>query len=82
MYAYLLHGLVVKVAERFYGDWAQTLPGVTVVALLGVGFAALLCTEPVRRVTRWAVEPRMSWAFTRLRKPGRPRQRCSSATAR
>ncbi|MGV9773664.1 acyltransferase family protein, partial [Streptosporangium sp. NPDC003464] len=22
MYAYLLHGLVVKVAERFYGDWA------------------------------------------------------------
>ncbi|WP_433249205.1 acyltransferase family protein [Streptosporangium sp. CA-135522] len=69
MYAYLLHGLVVKIVERFYGDWAATLPGVVVVALFGAGLAALLCTEPVRRVTRWAVEPRMSWAFTRLRKP-------------
>ncbi|MER6825174.1 acyltransferase family protein [Streptosporangium sp. NPDC000563] len=70
MYAYLLHGLVVKVAERFYGDWAQTVPGVTAVALFGVGLAALLCTAPVRRVTHWAVEPSMSWAFTKLRKPG------------
>lgn len=69
MYAYLLHGLVVKVAERFYGDWARTVPGVVAVALLGVGLAALLCTPPVRALTRWAVEPRMNWAFTRLRRP-------------
>ncbi|MFF0575387.1 acyltransferase family protein [Streptosporangium saharense] len=69
MYAYLLHGLVVKVAERFYGDWARTVPGVLAVALLGVGLAALLCTPPVRALTRWAVEPRMNWAFTRLRRP-------------
>ncbi|GAA2850707.1 acyltransferase family protein [Streptosporangium fragile] len=71
MYAYLLHGLVVKVAERFYGDWAETVPGVVAVALFGVGLAALLCTGPVRRVTRWAVEPEMSWAFTRIRRPAR-----------
>ncbi|MFD8556495.1 acyltransferase family protein [Streptosporangium canum] len=70
MYAYLLHGLVVKVAERFYGDWAVTPAGVAAVAASGAGLAALLCTEPVRRVTRWAVEPRMGWAFTRLRRPG------------
>nr|WP_221473124.1 acyltransferase family protein [Planomonospora venezuelensis] len=70
MYAYLLHGFVVKVAERFYGDWAETVPGVAAVAAAGVGLAALLCTPPVRRVARWAVEPRMSWAFTRLRRPG------------
>ncbi|MEU4832394.1 acyltransferase family protein [Streptosporangium sp. NPDC023615] len=69
MYAYLLHGMVVKVAERFYGDWSQTVPGVVAVALLGAGLAALLCTTPVRRATRWAVEPDMSWAFTRLRRP-------------
>ena len=69
MYAYLLHGLVVKVAERFYGDWAATLPGVVAVAAFGVVLAALLCTPPVRRLTHWAVEPRMSWAFTRLRRP-------------
>lgn len=70
MYAYLLHGLVVKAAERFYGDWAATLPGVAAVAFFGVGIAALLCTKPVRRAARWAVEPKISWAFTRLRRPG------------
>jgi fucose 4-O-acetylase-like acetyltransferase len=69
MYAYLLHGLLVKVAERLYGDWAHTLPGVAAVALLGAGVAALLCTPPVRTLFHWAVEPRMSWAFTRLRRP-------------
>ncbi|MFC4058509.1 acyltransferase family protein [Planomonospora corallina] len=70
MYAYLLHGFVVKAAERFYGDWAATPPGVAVVAASGVGLAALLCSPPVRRAARWAVEPRMDWAFTRLRRPG------------
>ncbi|GGK81053.1 membrane protein [Planomonospora parontospora subsp. parontospora] len=69
MYAYLLHGFVVKAAERYYGDWAATVPGVAAVALCGAGLAALLCTPPVRRAARWAVEPRMSWAFTRLRRP-------------
>ncbi|GAA3142492.1 acyltransferase family protein [Planomonospora alba] len=69
MYAYLLHGFVVKAAEHLYGDWAATPPGVAAVAASGVGLAALLCTPPVRRVTRWAVEPRMDWAFTRLRRP-------------
>ncbi|WP_449062524.1 acyltransferase family protein [Planomonospora algeriensis] len=69
MYAYLLHGFVVKAAERYYGDWAATVPGVAAVALCGAGLAALLCTPPVRRAVRWAVEPRMSWAFTRLRRP-------------
>ncbi|MEV8630814.1 acyltransferase family protein [Streptosporangium sp. NPDC051023] len=69
MYAYLLHGLVVKVAERFYGNWAETVPGVVAVSAFGVVLAALLCTPPVRKLTSWAVEPKMSWAFTRLRRP-------------
>ncbi|GAB3131494.1 acyltransferase family protein [Microbispora hainanensis] len=70
MYAYLLHGFVVKVAERFHDVLVNPL-GVTAMAVSGVGLAALLCTPPVRRVFRWAVEPGVSWAFTRLRRPGR-----------
>lgn len=62
MYAYLLHGFVVKVAERFE-------LGVPLSILLGVAAATLLCTPPVRKVFHWAVEPRMSWAFTPLRRP-------------
>ncbi|MFI6324578.1 acyltransferase family protein [Nonomuraea sp. NPDC050556] len=51
MYAYLLHGFVVKVAERFE-------LGVPLSVVLGVVVATLLCTPPVRAVFRWAVEPR------------------------
>ncbi|MGP3917213.1 acyltransferase family protein [Nonomuraea sp. 10N515B] len=36
---------------------------------LGLVAATLLCTPPVRKLFHWAVEPRMSWAFTPLRKP-------------
>ncbi|MFI7040753.1 acyltransferase family protein [Microbispora rosea] len=70
MYAYLLHGFAVKVAERFHDVLVNPL-GVTAMAVLGVVLAALLCTSPVRRAFRWAVEPDVSWAFTRLRRPGK-----------
>ncbi|MFC4011607.1 acyltransferase family protein [Nonomuraea purpurea] len=62
MYAYLLHGFVVKVAERLG-------LGLPLSILLGVATATLLCTPLVRRLFHWAVEPRMSWAFTSLRRP-------------
>jgi fucose 4-O-acetylase-like acetyltransferase len=68
MYAYLLHGFVVKILERYYGDLRTPL-GVALVAAFGVLLATVLCTPPVRRLTRWAVEPDISWAFTRLRRP-------------
>ncbi|GAA3310068.1 MULTISPECIES: acyltransferase family protein [Nonomuraea] len=64
MYAYLLHGFVVKAAERFE-------LGVPVSIALGVVVATLLCTPPVRAAFHWAVEPRLSWAFTALRRPVR-----------
>ncbi|OPG12762.1 acyltransferase family protein [Microbispora sp. GKU 823] len=70
MYAYLLHGFVVKVAERFHDALVNPL-GVAAMAVLGAVLAALLCTSPVRRAFRWAVEPDVSWAFTRLRRPGK-----------
>ncbi|MEV0972741.1 acyltransferase family protein [Microtetraspora glauca] len=70
MYAYLLHGFVVKVTER-YNDVLVAPLGVAVMILFGVVLSAVLCTAPVRRLFRWAVEPDVSWAFTRLRRPGR-----------
>ncbi|MEU1384665.1 MULTISPECIES: acyltransferase family protein [unclassified Nonomuraea] len=62
MYAYLLHGFVVKGAERLG-------LGLPLSLLLGVLTATLLCTPWVRGLFRWAVEPRMTWAFTPLRRP-------------
>ncbi|MEO3871684.1 acyltransferase family protein [Nonomuraea sp. B12E4] len=62
MYAYLLHGFVVKIAERLE-------LGLFLSTVVGLVAATLLCTPPVRRLFHWAVEPRMSWAFTSLRRP-------------
>ncbi|GAA4198284.1 acyltransferase family protein [Microbispora amethystogenes] len=74
MYAYLLHGFAVKVTERFHDALVNPL-GVAAMVALGAVLAALLCTTPVRRVFRWAVEPDVSWAFTTLRRPGQRRGR-------
>jgi fucose 4-O-acetylase-like acetyltransferase len=68
MYAYLLHGFVVKILER-YEDGLHTPLGVALVTAFGVVLATVLCTPPVRRLTRWAVEPDTSWAFTAIRRP-------------
>jgi fucose 4-O-acetylase-like acetyltransferase len=74
LYAYLLHGFFTKLME--YMGWydaafLHTLPGVSGMAAAGAVLAAVLCTAPVRRFTRWALEPRMTWAFVPLRRPGR-----------
>jgi fucose 4-O-acetylase-like acetyltransferase len=72
LYVYLLHGVPVKVAD--YLGWydhpaLHTALGVLAVAVAGVALAGLLSTPPVRAATRWAVEPRLAWAFrTRPRK--------------
>lgn len=72
LYAYLLHGFVVKLAA--YLGWLHhpalhTVPGVLAVAAAGAVLATLLCTPPVRWAMHWALEPNMAWAFTALRKP-------------
>ncbi|MFJ8825850.1 acyltransferase family protein [Streptomyces sp. NPDC102467] len=81
IYAYLLHGFVIKSA-RFGGwyhhPWLHTPLGelaVTATAVIGI---TLLCTNPVRRVFRFVVEPRMDWAFRRAKpvpEPERPAER-------
>jgi fucose 4-O-acetylase-like acetyltransferase len=70
MYAYLLHGFGTKLMEArgwYDPSWLHTVPGVVVAMTASAGFAMLLMTAPVRRVTRWAVAPTLDWAFT---KPG------------
>ena len=66
LYGYLLHGFVIKsvlflggfdIAQR-YGDY-----GSAVVTVLAVATVTLLCTKPVQRVFRFAMEPKMAWAF-------------------
>jgi fucose 4-O-acetylase-like acetyltransferase len=68
LYGYLLHGFVVKAGDYqgwFEHAWLQRPLGeifVTVLAAVGV---TLLCTAPVQRVFRFAMEPKMEWAFKR-----------------
>ncbi len=68
MYPYLLHGMVVKVAEDLgvHGAVAQNGPLACVALTIGAVALALLLTTPfVRRTTRWAVEP----SFPRVAAP-------------
>lgn len=83
LYGYLLHGFVVKLAVYegwFDPGWLhRPLGEILVTALAGAG-VTLLCTGPVRRVFRFAMEPRMDWAFRRdaveqARERGRERGR-------
>ncbi|WP_434589450.1 acyltransferase family protein [Streptomyces sp. A5-4] len=66
---YLLHGFLVKGAG--YAGWFETYTWlstplgeifVTVVFAVAV---TLFCTPPVRRLFRFALEPKMDWAFRR-----------------
>ncbi|MFE5815547.1 acyltransferase family protein [Streptomyces sp. NPDC056479] len=68
LYGYLLHGFVVKAGDYqgwFEPAWLHRPLGeifVSVVAAVGV---TLLCTSPVQRMFRFAMEPKMEWAFKR-----------------
>jgi fucose 4-O-acetylase-like acetyltransferase len=69
MYAYLLHGFVTLFLS--YQGWYYRISGGQVV-LVTLGCAALavvLSTDTVRRVFRWAVEPRLDWWFRASRSP-------------
>lgn len=68
MYVFLLHGLILK---AFDYQGLLTSPqllnsaGIVALTLLSVAAAIVLATEPVRRVTRWAIEPNVSWLLSR-----------------
>ncbi|MGI8328775.1 acyltransferase family protein [Actinomadura scrupuli] len=68
MYVFLLHGLILKVFDYLGLLTASPLLnpiGVVALTLLCVAATIVLATEPVRRVTRWAVEPNVSWLLRR-----------------
>ncbi|WP_018653475.1 acyltransferase family protein [Actinomadura flavalba] len=72
LYAYLLHGFVTRLL-KFTGwwgaDWMHTVPGVLAVSAGALVVATFLCSRIVVRSMSWALEPRVPWAFTGLRRP-------------
>ncbi|MCG3039036.1 acyltransferase family protein [Streptomyces fenghuangensis] len=69
LYAYLLHGFLVQ-ASRIFGwydefPWITTPAGIVALTIGAAALAALLCSSPVRRTFRFAMEPRMDWLFKR-----------------
>ncbi|MER5182061.1 acyltransferase family protein [Streptomyces sp. NPDC002896] len=69
LYGYLLHGFLAK-GSRFWGwyedyEWLHKPLGEIFVTLVAATVITLLCTPPVQRVFRFAMEPKMEWAFKR-----------------
>ncbi|QES45632.1 hypothetical protein DEJ49_35745 [Streptomyces venezuelae] len=66
LYGYLLHGFLAK-GSRFWdwydADWVHRPLGEITVTLLAGTVITLLCTPPVQRMFRFAMEPKMTWAF-------------------
>ncbi|MEU6678500.1 acyltransferase family protein [Streptomyces sp. NPDC046853] len=66
LYGYLLHGFVAK-GSRFWDwyevDWLHTPLGEITVTLGAAALITALCTPPVQRLFKFAMEPDMEWAF-------------------
>ncbi|MFE2944192.1 acyltransferase family protein [Streptomyces sp. NPDC059255] len=63
---YLLHGFLTQGAGTwgwYDPAWLHTPQGAVFVTLLAGAVVTLLCTRPVQRLFRFALEPRMEWAF-------------------
>jgi fucose 4-O-acetylase-like acetyltransferase len=69
LYGYLLHGFLTRLFT-FEGwnelGWFDTVPGVLSMVVACFTVVTLLSTKPVRRVTRWAVEPDLRPLFSRM----------------
>ncbi|MFI9241792.1 acyltransferase family protein [Streptomyces sp. NPDC053086] len=66
LYGYLLHGFLVKFGDYrgwFEHSWLHRPFGEILVTVLAAAAVTVLCTRPVQRVFRFAMEPRMEWAF-------------------
>ncbi len=84
LYGYLLHGFLVKAGD-FRGwydhDWLHGPLGEIFVSVLAAAVVTVLCTKPVQRVFRFAMEPKMEWAFRRdAAEPAREREKTGSRT--
>ncbi|MFD5162126.1 acyltransferase family protein [Streptomyces hawaiiensis] len=68
LYGYLLHGFLVKAGDYqgwFEASWLHRPAGEILVTVLAAAVVTVLCTKPVQRVFRFAMEPKMEWAFKR-----------------
>ncbi|MGW7612018.1 acyltransferase family protein [Streptomyces sp. NPDC054766] len=66
LYGYLLHGLVIKAFAYggwFDERWVRNPLGETVLTVAAAALITVLCTRPVQRIFRFAMEPKMAWAF-------------------
>ncbi|MCZ4510790.1 acyltransferase family protein [Streptomyces sp. ActVer] len=69
LYGYLLHGFLAK-GSRFWGwyddyAWLNQPLGEIFLTVAAAAVITVLCTPPVQRAFRFAMEPKMSWAFKR-----------------
>ncbi|WP_372504346.1 MULTISPECIES: acyltransferase family protein [Streptomyces] len=68
LYGYLLHGFVAQ-GSKFWGwydlAWIHGPLGEITVTLVAAVIVTVLCTPPVRRAFRCAMEPKVAWAFRR-----------------
>ncbi|MEI5097349.1 acyltransferase family protein [Streptomyces sp. PmtG] len=73
LYGYLLHGFLAK-GSRFWDwyehDWIHQPLGEVAVTLAAATVVTLLCTPPVQRAFRFAMEPKLEWAFKERRVRG------------
>lgn len=68
LYGYLLHGFLVKAGDYqgwFEASWLHQPTGEVLVTVLAAAVVTVLCTKPVQRIFRFAMEPKMEWAFKR-----------------
>ncbi|MGK5693062.1 acyltransferase family protein [Streptomyces sp. URMC 128] len=68
LYGYLLHGFLVKAGDYqgwFEPAWMHRPLGEIAVTVAAAAVVTVLCTKPVQRVFRFAMEPKMEWAFKR-----------------
>ncbi|MDP3891331.1 acyltransferase family protein [Nocardioides sp.] len=72
LYAYLLHGLLVRQAghEGWIGAFRDDgLLGAAILVLLSAGIATVLMSRPVALLFRPLFEPRLTWLFRREQAP-------------
>ncbi|MDX3852433.1 acyltransferase family protein [Streptomyces sp. AK02-01A] len=63
---YLLHGFLAQSASTwdwYDADWLHGPSAAVFVTLVAAVVVTLLCTPPVQRIFRFALEPEMAWAF-------------------
>lgn len=68
LYGYLLHGFLAK-GSRFWHwydlEWLHTPAGEIAVTFTAAAVITVLSVPPVQRLFRFAMEPKMEWAFKR-----------------